>query len=73
MNENTNRIVGLGVSVSHDLVAVLDVCVYAGNTCLREHYMCGSHTISWLFIRILLIQSNRILLSHPPTPVYIAS
>ena len=67
------RIVGLWVSVSHDLAAVPDACAHAGNTCLREHYMYGSHTISWLFIRILLIQSNRILLSHPPTPVYIAS
>ena len=56
------RIVGLWVSVSHDLAAAPDACAHAGNTCLREHYMCGSHTISWLFIRILLIQSNRILL-----------
>ena len=49
-----NRIVGLWVSVSHDPAAVPDACAYAGNTCLREHYMYGSHIISWLFIRILL-------------------
>ena len=31
--------------------------------------MCVTYTISWFFIRYLLFQSNRILVSRPPTPV----
>ena len=50
-----SRIVGLWVSVSHDLAAVPDACAYAGNTCLWEHYMYEFYIISWLFIRILFL------------------
>ena len=52
---SSNRIVGLWVSVSHDLAAVSDACAHAGNTCLREHYMYKSYIISKLLIRILLV------------------
>ena len=41
-----NRIVGLWVIVvSHDLAAIPDACAYAGNTCLREHYIYRSYII----------------------------
>ena len=56
--------------MSHDLAAIPDACAHAGNMCLSEHYIYRSHTISWLFVRIRLIQSNRILLSHLLTPIY---
>ena len=58
--------------MSHDLAAIPGACAHAGNTCLREHYMYGSHIISWLLIRILLIQSNRFLLPFHPH-LYLAS
>ena len=41
-----NRKVGLWVSVSHDLAAIPDASAYAGNTCLREHYIYRSYIIS---------------------------
>ena len=60
---------GLWLIASFDLGAIRDACPHAKNTCLREPYVYGPHTTSWLFNRNLLVQSNRILLSCPPTPV----
>ena len=60
------RLVGLRVSVSHDLAAVPDACAHVENTCPGELYMYESRPISWLFIRIHLNQKQ----SHsfvPPT------